>query len=103
MGTAALLVMSAVAAAASAGAQVYAADKQARQSEKALNYQKEEAEKTAEASRQAQKKADSAMADTSEIVRQNQNGELSGGATLLTGPSGVDQSELKLNKQSTLG
>ena len=104
MGQAAIpMIAMAAMTAASTGAQVYSANKQASSQAAALRQQEEDARKTAEAERQASKKAESNQADTNSILQAAQDSNMSGGSTLLTSAQGIDDESLRLGGGNKLG
>ena len=86
-----------------AGVSAYQGNKQAQAQRRAAEQAEQQARRTDEHARQAQRKQNAQQADVSGILAQNQNDMLSGGSTLLTGAQGVDNSKLNLSKGNTLG
>lgn len=104
-----MAVTAAIAAVASTGYSIYSGEQQAKQQKKSLQMQ-EQANKQAVATATKQEKsaeeniraANRKQADVSAILAAAQ--ETGGGdRTLLTGPTGVDTSQLTLGKNTLLG
>ena len=95
--------VSAAVGAASAAANTYQGNKQAREQRRAAEQAEQQAKRAEQLSEQARRKQEAQQADVSGILAQNQNEMLSGGETLLTGAQGVAQDKLNLGKGNTLG
>ena len=90
-------------AAAGAAASIYGAEKQADAQRDATRQAERQAQQTAERSRQEQRRQNAQQADVSGILQQNAQAASGGGSTLLTGASGVQNSQLNLGQGSMLG
>lgn len=100
--TGGLIVGAAVAGAATA-ANVYMSNKQARAQSSAMRQAQANAKKEQELHGQAVKWQNQNSADITSILMNNANSSLSGGSTLLTGPSGVSKDKVSLGGGGTLG
>lgn len=101
MGMTGAIIGMAAAAAASAATSVYSSNKQAKAQEAASRRAEQQAKATAAQQRQQQRKQEGNSANVGSILEQNANSALSGGSTLLTGPSGVG--DLNLGSGGKLG
>ncbi len=90
-------------AAAGAAASIYGAEKQADAQRDATRQAERQAKQTAERARQDERRQNAQQADISGIMAQNAAAGASGGTTLLSGASGVKNSQLNLGQGSTLG
>lgn len=101
MGMTGAIIGMAAAAAASAATSVYSSNKQAKAQEAASKRAEQQAKAAAAQQRQQQRKQEGNSANVGSILEQNANSALSGGSTLLTGPSGVG--DLNLGSGGKLG
>lgn len=88
----------------SAGTAVYSADQQRKSAHAAMDQQRQQADKAAKEADQQMNAANQKKPDTSAIlaaIQQQGKGGVSG--TMLTGPQGIDLSQLQLGKSTLLG
>ena len=93
------IAISAGVAAVGTAASVMASNKQARQQKAAAKEAQRNNEITQTKAREDMRRQNAKEADVSSIYEQN----LSGGSTLLTGPEGINNSDLTLGKGNKLG
>lgn len=105
MGWAAFIpaVVSAAAAVGSTIVQANSAKSQATMQAASLQAQERQTQAAAEKERQALAKANEKTADSNAILRQIQDDNLSGGATLLTSAQGIGEDDLQLGRGNRLG
>lgn len=101
------VAISAGVAAVGTAASVMASNKQARQQKAAAKEAAKEAQRNNEITqtkaREDMRRQNAKEADVSSIYEQNLDQNASGGSTLLTGPEGINNSDLTLGKGNKLG
>lgn len=95
--------ISAGVAAVGTAASVMASNKQARQQKAAAKEAARNNEITQTKAREDMRRQNAKEADVSGIYEQNLDQNASGGSTLLTGPEGINNSDLTLGKGNKLG
>ena len=105
MGTATILAAAALAVAATGtGYSIYSGERNADMQRSAQRNAMRQAEATAKSNEEAVNRANMKRPNVNAILAAAQNAAKSGvGSTMLTGPTGVDQSALTLGKSSLLG
>ena len=105
MGTATILAAAALAVAATGtGYSIYAGEQNAKAQGSAQRNAMRQAEATAKSNEEAVNRANMKRPNVNAILAAAQNASKSGvGSTMLTGPTGVDQSALSLGKSTLLG
>ena len=92
------------ATAANTGYSIYAGEQNAKRQESAQRNAMRQAEATAKSNEEAVNRANMKRPNVNAILAAAQNSAKSGvGSTMLTGPTGVDQSALSLGKSTLLG
>ena len=99
----AISATTAVAISAGVAAVGMASNKQARQQKAAAKEAQRNNEITQTKAREDMRRQNAKEADVSSIYEQNLDQNASGGSTLLTGPEGINNSDLTLGKGNKLG
>lgn len=97
------VAISAGVAAVGTAASVMASNKQARQQKAAAKEAQRNNEITQTKAREDMRRQNAKEADVASIYEQNLDQNASGGSTLLTGPEGINNSDLTLGKGNKLG